>query len=70
MTWLKLIFKYLPELIELLRSLAQKTAAGIEEAQIRRDLKRISKAFKNKDRQQAARDLDRIFDDRIDKKIQ
>jgi len=53
--------KFLPEMIELAMTIIKLTKEGITELQIKRDMKRISKAFSNPDRQAAARDLNRVF---------
>jgi len=53
--------KYLPEIVELAHTIIELTKQGITELQIKRDIKRINKAFKNPNRQQASRDLNDIF---------
>jgi len=56
-----MIFKYLPEVIDLIKWLEKQISQGIERREIKRRIDGIYKAFANDDRQQAARDLNNIF---------
>lgn len=61
MSFLKLIFQFLPELIGLITALGKSIQAGVEVAQLKRDLKNIEKAFDEKQRSEAARLLNDVF---------
>jgi len=53
--------KYLPQFIELAKSIIEAVNIGMTEIQIQIAFKRISNAMKNPDRIKAARDLNRVF---------
>lgn len=57
----KLMFKFGPELISFIRLIKSKIEEGVTDAQIKRDMRKITKAFENPNRQEAARELDEIF---------
>jgi len=64
MGWVQIvstILKYLPELVALIKTLAQKGENAVEEAVIRKRLTAITEAFSNPDRAQAARGLNDAF---------
>ena len=64
MGWVQIvstILKYLPELVALIKTLAQKGENAVEEAVIRKRLTAITEAFSNTDRAQAARGLNDAF---------
>lgn len=61
MNYVLLALKFLPELISFLKFLEKKISEGIEEAQVRRDVKNVLEAFNNPNRQQAAQQLNDLF---------
>lgn len=62
-TLITTIVKFMPELIELIRRLADGVQAGVKEARLKKDLRAISKALRVKDGKQAASDLNDVFRD-------
>lgn len=58
---IKVIITYLPDLIELVKAIVQKTNEGIETAVLKRRLRTIRVAFKMKDRSKAAELLNDQF---------
>ena len=64
MTWMTLIttiIKFIPELLEIVRSLADGIQAGMTQKKLKKDLQGISTALKEKNRAKAASDLNDIF---------
>lgn len=57
----KLVVKYLPEFIGLLKTLSSASKKGVQDFQIKRLFKKIDKAFESSDAQISARDLNDIF---------
>lgn len=53
--------KYLPEMLDVLKTINEQIQRGRTEIQIRNDIKRINAAFNNPNRSQAARELNNIF---------
>ena len=58
---LKIVVKYLPEFIGLIKTLFSASKEGIEEFKIKRLFKSIDKAFEETDPQISARDLNDLF---------
>lgn len=61
MSTLAIIVKFLPEIVSFIKSLQSMVERGIDEIQIKQNIKGINKAFQNEDRQAAARALNDIF---------
>jgi hypothetical protein len=61
MQYLAIIFKYLPELINLVKWIAEQTSKDIENAVIKSKMRAITKAFDETNRSQAAHDLNNVF---------
>ena len=61
MATLKAILLLLPQVIKMFQSLRKSIAGGVELAQLKRDLKRINKAFNEKDPKKRANKLNIIF---------
>ena len=64
MTFLKalgILINYLPELVDLIKLIIEKTEEGIEKRTIKRKIKAINDAFRLEDRRQAAQRIDDIF---------
>lgn len=57
----KIVVKYLPEFIGLIKTLYNASKDGINEIVIKNMFKKIDKAFKNADPQDSARQLNDIF---------
>lgn len=59
---IKIILKYLPELVSLVKWIGEKTNEGVSEVQLRNDIKAITKAFSPENTaQETAGDLNDIF---------
>lgn len=61
MNYLKLLFIYLPEFVELLKTVVELSKEGFDEIAIKNRFKKIQKAFKNKNRVESARRINDTF---------
>ena len=58
---IKIVLKFLPQLVDLIKYLDEQISNGIEEAQIKKQLSAITLAFAMTYRPSAARALDDVF---------
>ena len=63
MIYLKAIIQFMPELINLIKTVSSMMESGIETIQIKKDLKRIDSAFKKNTAKERARALNDAFSD-------
>lgn len=61
---IKIAVRYLPEIIDLIKSISEQVENGVQEIEIRKRIKQINAAFILTNRQQTAHDLNDVFRNR------